>query len=428
MKRRDFIKGTLGTGLVTAGSCVFRIPLISSAQATPINEPTVLTIFQRGGCDGLNTVVPHGDPNYENLRPTIHIPKPDSLNPFPALDLDGFFGLHPSMASLLPIYNEQNMAVLPTVHYPSAFRSHFSSQHYIESGVSPANMGNANPKNLDGWLNRHLQVAGQSTLPLQAVGFGSQLAQALRGNIPVQSFSFINSFNLGNNVNAEQGLINGVLPLYEELPSPQSSYRELVHNYGKTLFSNLSAVDDIDTSSYIPANGAIYPNGSYGRRLKEIAQLIKSPNVSLQAVNINQGGYDTHSSQGAGEPDGRLSSQLKEFSDGIAALITDLGEKMDDVVILTMTEFGRTSKENGSAGTDHGNASSWFAFGNKINGGIYGEWPGLAEENLYQERYLASTIDYRNIFGEVLFNHLGHSENDITTLLPGHTYNSLGLF
>lgn len=419
----------MGTGLVTAGSCVFRVPLLSSAQATPTNQPTVVNIFQRGGCDGLNTVIPYGDSDYYALRPTISIPAPNAQNSRSALDLDGFFGLHPSMASLIPLFNTQTMAVLPTVHYPSPSRSHFSSEHYIESGVSPENISDEEFKNLDGWMNRHIQVAGTSLFPLQAVGYGGSLAQSLRGKIPVQSFSSINSFNSGLNSTEEQSLINSVSPLYEEQPSPQSSYRTLVHQYGKMLFDNLSAVEMIDTSSYVPANGAVYPNTTYGRRLKEVAQLIKDPTIGLQAVNIDVGGYDTHSNQGAGESTGNLAKRLKEFSDGISALVTDLGTKMDDVVILTMTEFGRTAAENGSAGTDHGNAGSWFAFGNKIQGGIYlnGGWPGLSNNDLFKGRYLASTIDYRDILGDILLNHLGHSSPDLTTLLPGHSYQSLNL-
>ena len=430
MKRRNFIKGMMGTGLVTAGSCLFRVPLISSAQATPVGTPTVVVIFQRGGCDGLNTVIPYGDDNYYNLRPTIGIPAPDSGAAFPALDLDGFFGLHPSMASLLPIFNAQNMAVLPTVHYPEPSRSHFDSQHFIESGISRENLGTANINNLDGWLNRLLQISGNAQ-PLQAVGFGGELAQSLRGSIPVQSFSFINSFNLGFQGAEQQALINGVLPVYQELPSPQSSYRELVQQFGQTLFSNLDAVLAIDTNAYIPENGASYPNSSYGRRLRETAQMIKEPNIGLQMVTVDTGGYDTHSNQGAGEPSGRLSRSLQDFSEGIAALVTDLGTKMDDVVIVTMTEFGRTSQENGSMGTDHGNAASWFVVGNTIQGGVYLNeqgWPGLAEEDLYQGRYLASTTDYRDIYGDILFNHLNQSETNLASLLPGHNFNSLGLF
>lgn len=441
MKRRTFVKGMLGTGLVTAGSCVFRVPLISSANATASGQPTVVVIFQRGGCDGLNTVVPYGDAEYYNLRPVtngIGIPGPADGGDFPALPLNDhfginndFFGLHPSMASLMPIYDNQNMAVLPTVHYPLPSRSHFDSQYFIESGFSRA--GGGSEDNLDGWLNRHLQTSGNNG-PLQGVGFGSKLAQSLRGAVPVQSFSFMDSFHLGLSGSPEQNLISGVLPVYQELPSPQSSYRELVHQFGQALFTNLDTVSSIDTAAYAPENGAAYPSSSYGRRLKETAQMIKDPSIGLEVVTIDVGGYDTHSNQGAGEPGGRLSRSLKDFSDGIAALVTDLGNKMDDVIIVTMTEFGRTAKQNGSIGTDHGNAGSWFVLGNKVQGGIYmrdgepgGGWPGLTSENLFQGRYLASTVDYRDILGDILFKHLGHAETNLNTLLLGHNYSTLNL-
>ncbi len=426
MNRRNFIKSALGTGLVTAGSCVFRSPFLSSAHATPLGLPTLVVIFQRGGCDGLNTVIPYADNNYYNLRPTIGIPGPNSAETFKAIDLDGFFGLHPSMSSLIPFFDNNNMAILPTVHYPSATRSHFSSQHVIESGYTLDNPG---MDTLDGWLNRHLQLAPNSALPLQGVGFGSNLAQSLRGTIPVQSFSSISSFNLGlDNTNA-QVLIDNVLPVYQEAASPQTAYRELVHRFGNTLFGNLDAVSHIDPESYQEENGAMYPNGNYGRQLKEAAQLIKDPNIGLEVVTIDTGGYDTHSAQGGAEPEGRLSRRLGDFSQGIAALMTDLGSKMDDVIILTQTEFGRTSKENGSRGTDHGHAASWFMFGNKVQGGIHlnGQWPGLASEELYQGRYLADTIDYRNIIGDILINHLGHSPASLASLLPGHNYQTLNL-
>ncbi|MCK5354598.1 MAG: DUF1501 domain-containing protein, partial [Methyloprofundus sp.] len=279
-----------------------------------------------------------------------------------------------------------------------------------------------------------LQVKG-NTVPLQGVGFGGNLAQSLRGSIPVQSLSTVSSFNLGLTGADQQAVIDDVLPVYDELPSPQTSYRELVHKFGKTLFGNLDAVASIDTTSYMPANGASYPSSSYGRRMKEAAQMIKDPNIGLEVVTIDVGGYDTHSNQGAGEPEGRLSRSLGEFSQGIAALVADLGDKMDDVVIVTMSEFGRTAKPNGSAGTDHGNASAWFVLGNKVQGGIYmrdgqagGGWPGLSDEALFKGRFLASTVDCRDIFGDILFQHLGHSVSSIGALLPGYTdYTSLNL-
>lgn len=414
MKRRAFLKGILGTG-VAAGSCLFRNPLISSAQAASI--PTLVVVFQRGGCDGLNTVVPFADPDYYRLRPTIGIPQPGN-GPFSALDLNGFFGLHPSMSDLMPIYNAGQLAVLPAVHYPDASHSHFNSEVFIENG--------AKQKDIHGWLNRHLQLGGVRS-NLQAVSFGSELSQALRGPIPVQSFSSINKFNLGLAEEDETALLNSVLPVYEQAASPATQYRQLVHQYGNVLFNNLDIISNIDTENYQPSNGAVYPNGSYGRSLREATQLIKM-NVGLEVVTVDIGGWDTHSNQGNGNPTARQAKRLKEFSSGIAAMYRDLGAAgMNNVVILTMTEFGRTCKENGSRGTDHGNASSWFMIGPDVNGGIHGAWPGLTEDDMIRGRYLQETVDCRNVMGDILTNHFNHSSASLSSLLPGHSYMLQGL-
>ena len=430
MKRRSLLKGLLGVGSVAAGNYVFKNPLITAAQAQSPVTPCVVVVFQRGGCDGLNTVVPYGDTGYPPLRPTIEIPAPNASDPTSAIELtnpsnlathrDNFFGLHPSLAPFMEIYNAGDMAVLPTVQYNEATRSHFDGQHRIESG--------APRDDLDGWLNRHLSQVGPGG-QLQAVHFGGSLAQALRGPIPVQSFSFINSFNLGLNGGDEVALTNAVLPVYNEMPSPATAYQQLVHQYGQVLFSNLGVVQNIDTGSYVPTNGAIYPNGSYGRRLREIAQLIKE-GVGLEAATVDIGGWDTHSDQGGGDPNGRQARRFAEYSSGIQALYRDLGADMDNVVIISMTEFGRTSFENGSNGTDHGNAASWFVVGGGVTGGVYGDWPGLDPANdLYQGRYLQHTIDFRDVLADVLVNHFGHSLTSLGALLPDHIYDTpVGMF
>jgi len=427
MNRRKFLQALLGTGLATGGM-LLRGPLRlnGALAATTGAAPTLVVIFQRGGCDGLNAVVPYGDSEYYNLRPTIGIAPPDGTNPLAALPLTDpfnaypdFFGLHPALAPLKNIYDAGDLAVMPTVQYPSSSHSHFDGQNYIESG--------APVKGLDGWLNRHL--AGLTTVSgqLQAVSFGSELAQALRGPIPVQSFSSINAFNLGLNNSEETALTDTVLPVYNDIPFSPSAYQQLVHQYGQVLFNNLNVVRSIDTASYQPANGAVYPGGGYGRNLREAAQLIKA-DIGLEAVTINIGGWDTHSGQGGGEPDGRQARRFDLMARGIQALYTDLGNRMDNVVILTMTEFGRTAKENGSGGTDHGDASSWFAVGRQIRHGIYGSWPGLQSTELARGRYLRYTVDYRDVFGDILINHLGHSGAELATLLPGYSYQPLGLF
>lgn len=422
MKRRTFIKGMMGTGLTVAGSSMLGMPLISGAKAAQF--PTLIVIFQRGGCDGLNAIVPYGDPDYSALRPTIGIPQPNPADPTAALDLDGFFGMHPSLAPLKAIYDTGNMAVLPSVHYPNNSHSHFSSEIFIESGdpTTPVDVSN-------GWLNRHLNttlVNNQLQSPLQAVHFGSSLPHALTGAVPVQSFSFIDQFQLGLSGSQEANLINSVSPVYQDVPNPATAYQQLVHQYGQVLFNNLNAVANIDTGSYIPTNGAVYPGGSYGRQLKETAQLIKE-NIGLEIATVNIGGWDTHSNQGGGESDGRQARRFQEFSAGISALYTDLGDMMENVVIITMTEFGRTAKENGSNGTDHGNASFWSLIGPSVNSGIYGQWPGLSETELANGRFLKYTVDYRDIMGDIWLNHFNHSPAELATLLPGHNYASLNL-
>lgn len=416
MKRRNFLKGMMGAGIAT-GSNFFRVPL-ANAATTGSGLATLVVIFQRGGCDGLNAVVPFGDADYYNLRPTIAIPQPNQSNPISALNLDNFFGLHPSLSAFMPIYSAGDLAVLPTVQYQNSPRSHFKSQDFIESG-SPQT-------GLDGWLNRHLQSSGLGA-ELRAVHFGSTLSKSLRGTIPVQSFSSIDSFNLGLNSADEANLLNQVLPIYNELPMSATNQRRLVHDYGQLIFNNLNIVSGIDTDSYVPANSAVYPSGSYGRRLKETAQLIKE-GVGLEVATIDIGGWDTHSDQGAGESNGRQARRFSEFASGISALYTDLGSMMENVVILTMTEFGRTAKENGSGGTDHGNAGSWFVIGKNLQGGVLGTWPGLSNSQLANGRYLQYTVDYRDIMGDILVNHMGHSTSDLATLLPSHSYSSLNLF
>lgn len=382
-------------------------------------RPALVVIFQRGGCDGLNTVVPYGDPDYAGLRPTIGIPAPGQGAAYPALDLDGFFGLHPSMSSLIPVFQAGDLAVLPTVQYPGFSRSHFDSQNFIESAIRE--------DGYDGWLNRYLQSSfapGQ----MRAVGFGSSLAQSLRGSVPVASFSQIGAFGLGLPQAEEDTLIDHVLPVYSQGPNPPTASRRLVYDFGQLLFDTLDVARSIDTANYLPANGAVYPNTGYGRQLREIAQLLKEPGIELEIATVDIGGWDTHSDQGAGEPSGRQARRLAELANGIAALYLDLGPLMDQVIILTMTEFGRTAKENGSRGTDHGCAAAWFAAGHGINGGVYtgsAGWPGLSESQLRDGRYLDFTVDYRDIMGDVLLNHLGNP--NLAEMLPGHVYAPLGL-
>ncbi len=393
-------------------SALSAVGLLSSAGSAFANGfagKTLVVIFQRGGCDGLNTVVPYGEDEYYRLRPDIAIARPGS-GVGGALDLDGFFGLHPAMSAMHEIYQQGHLAVLPTVHYHDGNRSHFTSQDFIESGTPGT-------KRADGWLNRYLTSRSQEA-DMRAVSFGS-LVHALKGSTPVAAIDSLDA--------PVSGLDNEVLSqlsgIYQQPVSSALKERLLLKQHGELALDNLLVLDQYRQQSYIPDNGAVYPETEYGRQLRDIARLVKA-RAGLEVAAVNIGGWDNHSGQGGAE--GTQANRLSEFSNGIAALYKDLGAAyMNDVVIVTMTEFGRTAKQNASGGTDHGNASSWFVIGHQVNGGIYGEWPGLSSEQLYLGRYLAHSTDFTDIFGEIIVKHFNHASS-LAGVLPGSHYQTVG--
>ncbi|WP_404356426.1 DUF1501 domain-containing protein [Methylotuvimicrobium sp. KM1] len=411
MKRRNFLKGlaampVFGRSALSAGGL---LSSAGSAFANGFEGKTLVVIFQRGGCDGLNTVVPYGEDEYYRLRPDIAIARPGS-GAGGALDLDGFFGLHPAMSAMHEIYQQGHLAVLPTVHYHDGNRSHFTSQDFIESGTPGT-------KRADGWLNRYLTSRSQEA-DMRAVSFGS-LVHALKGSTPVAAIDSLDA--------PVSGLDNEVLSqlsgIYQQPVSFALKERLLLKQHGELALDNLLVLDQYRQQSYIPDNGAVYPETEYGRQLRDIARLVKA-RAGLEVAAVNIGGWDNHSGQGGAE--GTQANRLSEFSNGIAALYKDLGAAyMNDVVIVTMTEFGRTAKQNASGGTDHGNASSWFVIGHQVNGGIYGEWPGLSSEQLYLGRYLAHSTDFTDIFGEIIVKHFNHASS-LAGVLPGSHYQTVG--
>ena len=404
MQRRDFLKLMLSSSVAGSAWLLDDSLRFKTAQAAAAPK-TLVVIFQRGGCDGLNVVVPYADSDYYRLRPMIAIPTPGKTNG--ALDLNGYFGLHPAMQGLQRLYQQQQLAVFPAVHYPQASFSHFDSQHFIESGAIRSD--------LEGWMNRHLASSMNST-GMRGVGFGNELAQALRGNVVVSSLRDLANFDLGLSDSDEMRLSSRLNTVYAQHPQDANPYAKLLQQTGQTLLRDLELTRQIDPKAYRPANGAVYPANLFGSQLQQTAQLIKQ-GVGLELASIDIGGWDTHSGQGGAV--GAQANLLKNFADGIAAFCLDLGTTMQNVLVLTMTEFGRTAEENGSGGTDHGNASAWFAVGGRVKGGIYGTWPGLAKEKLYLQRYLAHSVDFRDIFAEVLSKHL--ASNALAQILPGYT-------
>ncbi len=416
MRRRDFFR-FMAAGTVTAGTFLYSNPWnFKLKQAQAATGKTLIVIFQRGGCDGLNCVVPFADPEYYNLRPTIAIPHPDSGDPRATLPLNNFFGLHPSLAPLLEIFKAGDLAVMPTVHYPNGNRSHFDSEIIIESG--------ARDKLLDGWLNRHLNHSSPTGNPhLRAIGFGNEIPHSLRGEAPVSIFNDISDFSFTSDSDSDN-FRNRLRQVYEQPVDPDNNNRKSLHKQGLILFDNLDFLETLKPDDYEPENGAQYPNSNYGRQLMQTAMLIKQ-GVGLETATLDFGGWDTHSNQGGAQTGGYQARRLQEFASGIKALYSDLGGLMNDVVILTMTEFGRTARENGSGGTDHGNAAAWFAIGHPINGGIFGAWPGLNPENLYKGRYLSHTLDFRDIFAEIIGLHLNNP--NLETVFPDYSCKPIGL-
>ena len=406
LTRRRFIRNMLATPVM--GSALLNnsaFATIASAQSTAnALGKTLVVIFQRGGCDGLNTVVPFGDANYYSARGNSIAINPPGEGNGSALDLDGFFGLHPSMSAMHKIYQAGDMAIMPAVSWEGTNRSHFKNQPAIESG------GDFSAS--QGWLNRHLQ-SQQRDVPLRAVELG-KLSQAMRGEAKVSTITNLAKRGLGfsRNKNIRQFLDNELKQYMGQsypLDHNGSESRKLLHQQGNQLLEDLDVLNTVDPAQYLVENGAVYSQSKLAIRLKNAAQLIKS-NLGIEIISVSSGGWDTHANQGGAG--GSQAQKLADFSDSIGAFYQDMGERMSDVMILTMSEFGRSVKTNASLGTDHGHAAAWFVIGQSVAGGIYGEWPGLSMEQLNHGRYLAETIDFRNVMGEVLINHLQNPHID----------------
>jgi len=366
---------------------------------------TLVCLFQRGAVDGLNMVVPYGDPFYYRERPRIAIPRPGMAGG--ALNLDGHFGLHPALAPLKPLYDHATLAIVHAVGSPEATRSHFDAQDYMESGTPGLK---STP---DGWLNRYLgarHAIEHRDTPFRGVAIGPQLPRALRGSAPALAIDNLQAFGL----RAPEPARGRLTQAFEELY--QGSATGLVAASSEEAFDALKMLKTLNPQRYDPADGAQYPQGPLGRQLRQIAQLIKA-DLGLEIAFADMGGWDTHVNQGAAE--GQLAARLTELARAIAAFTQDLGERVADVVVLTMSEFGRTVVENGNLGTDHGHATAMLVLGGGVRGGrVYGEWPTLDPASRFEGRDLAVTTDFRDLFGEVLTRHLGAT--DLAAVFPGY--------
>jgi uncharacterized protein (DUF1501 family) len=391
--RRNFLKST-GLGFLALGLPPSFLVRAAGAETNARGKALVI-VFQRGGMDGLNVVIPFKDRAYYALRPSIAVKEPASGEER-AIDLDGYFALHPALSPLKTVYDGGKLAIVHAAGSPDNSRSHFDAQDYMELGTPGIK---STP---DGWLNRYLSENRMSDSPFRGVAVNPQTPRMLAGDAPTLSMSSIEEFRLRDTAMA---------PRLEKLYA--NSADPLFRQGAKSLFDAMAKLRAIE--SKIPPSTATYPAGRFGVGLKQIARLIKA-DVGLEIAFTEIEGWDTHVAEGGAT--GQLANRLKELGEGLAAFYQDLGDRMEDVVLLTMSEFGRTARENGNRGTDHGHANVMFVLGGKVRGGkVYGRWPGLAQELLYEGRDLDLTTDYRTVCGEVLARHM--VQRDLTKVFPG---------
>ena len=394
--RRFFLKSS-GLAFVSFGLAPRVLVRSAAAAEGARRKKTLVVVFQRGACDGLNTLVPHGEEAYYRLRPTIAVPAPRGAGG--ALDLDGFFGLHPALEPLRALWRERSLAVVPAAGSPDATRSHFDAQDFMETGTPGVR---STP---DGWMNRHLQAAPDAgASPFRGLAVTPTLPRSLAGRAPAVAMADLSQFALRGRAGA------ALERLYA------GSDGDLLHGAGQDTFAALQYLRQADPARYRPAANVEYPRGRWGESLKQVAQLVKA-DVGLEMAFTEIGGWDHHAAEGGTQ--GQLASRLRELGQALFAFHRDLGSRMADVVLVTLTEFGRTARENGTRGTDHGHASVSFVLGGAVRGGrVAGRWPGLAEDHLHEGRDLAVTTDFRDLLGELLTVHLG--ARDLSRVFPGH--------
>jgi len=400
--RRYFLKQG-GIGLV--GLSTMPAFLQRAVASTPgAGKKQLVVLFQRGAADGLNIVVPFAEPNYYRMRPSIAIPQPRRGGVDAAIDLDGFFGLHPGLAPLAPLFQKNQLAIVHAAGSPDPTRSHFDAQDYMESGTPGVKATE------DGWLDRAIgTIPEENASPFRAVAMGPNLPRMLHGGTGAIAIPDLRQFKVQPQSPAMANVVEGG---FEAMYAQTVDH--VLHGTGTETFEAIDILRKLDTTKYPPENGADYPKSQVGQRLQQIGQMIKA-NIGVEVLFLDCGGWDNHVNEGGAQ--GQLANLLKDLSQSLAAFYQDMGDRMGDIVVVTMSEFGRTAKENGNRGTDHGHANCMFVMGGDVKGGrVYGKWPGLDEHQLNEGRDLALTTDFRSVVGEILTKHLG--VKDLAPVFP----------
>jgi len=368
------------------------LPRLSFAPVdTAPRGDTLVVVFLRGAADVLNMVVPHSEDAYYQLRPSLGIARPDDSKTKKeerAVDLDGFFGLHPNMGPLLEAWQSEQLAIIHACGAPDESRSHFKAMELMERGVDDER-GPAS-----GWIGRHLATlnTGNSS-PLRAVGMGTRPQRSLSGSVPVSALRSITDFHLGGDLRALQQMRAALETVYAG------------DILGQDTLSIMDTLQKLDVQNYqSPITN--YPDSEFGLALKQTAMLIKAE-VGLEVSAIDLGGWDTHFAQGSST--GIMPNLMKDLAEGLAAFHADMADHQHQLTTVTMSEFGRRASENGSLGTDHGHGSMMMVLGGNVNGGkVHGQWPGLAEGQLIGPGDLAVTTDYRDVLSEILTKRLNN--------------------
>jgi uncharacterized protein (DUF1501 family) len=369
--------------------------------ASTSSRKRLIVIFLRGAVDGLNIVVPYSESAYYQSRPRIAIPRPDQANG--ALDLDGHFGLHPSLAPIFPLWKQGSLAFVHATGSPDVTRSHFDAQDFMESGTPGIK---STP---DGWMNRLLGNLGGNN-PVQAINVGATMPRILSGSRSVASLA-TGRGSVGFSALDRPQVASAFDSLYGGNDPLSKTYKE-GRTARKTIMEDLSSPD---AEMKAANNGALSVNGFAGDAQRLARLMVRDPNVQLGFLAV--GGWDTHVNEA-----GQLGNRLRQLAEGIATLAQTLGSIYSDTTIVVLSEFGRTVRENGNGGTDHGHGNAiWLAGGSVKGGKVYGQWPGLSNGQLYEGRDLMVTTDFREVISAVLEQHLQLDNARIRKVLPGFT-------
>jgi uncharacterized protein (DUF1501 family) len=372
----------------------FQRAQLASPNAIFSQRDVLVCIFQRGAADGINSVVPYADADYASKRPRIALPDPGQAGG--VIDLDGFFGLHPSLGPLKPLFDSGKLALVHATGIPHASRSHFDAQNLVEGAVT------SKVDLVDGWLGRHLATSTALTgSAFRAVSISGNVPFSLTGGIEPIAIEGIETFGLGE--------LTGTS--YQEL---LSDWYEPGVPFDDPAQAAIMAMDELlqaDPAQFTPENGAVYPQGELGRKLLQAAQLIKSP-LGTEVVCIDVGGWDHHENLPV-----YLAPALQDLAECLSAFDLDMGNRMSSISVLVHTEFGRRVADNSADGTDHGTASAAYLLGGGVNGGqVAGPWPGLADQDLELGEDLRIETDLRSVFSELLLKRLGRT--DVSQVFP----------